>query len=142
MLRGIRNLRLKAALSGESGATAIEFSIILLPLILLTVGTIDLGRLYWTRNALNDVAIAGARCAAINAPPCVDFRTNPNNARDFIQKTASQRAITLEPSSIVLGLSEDQNYVLVRINISYRWSIRIQTDLTVEALHVIQGRFS
>lgn len=48
-------------LAEERGATAVEFAIILVPLILLIIGTIDFGRALYTRNNMIEAADVGAR---------------------------------------------------------------------------------
>jgi len=58
-----------------SGATAIEFAFVVGPLLLLFVGIIEVGRLMWSGHALDEVAIAGARCVGIHAPDCANGET-------------------------------------------------------------------
>ena len=53
--------------SGTAGTVAIEYGLVLPAMLLLTLGTIDLGRLLWTDITLSRAADAGARCGAINA---------------------------------------------------------------------------
>jgi Flp pilus assembly protein TadG len=52
----------------EGGATAIEFAIVVGPLLLLMFATLEFGRMLWTREALQSAAIAGARCMASCRP--------------------------------------------------------------------------
>jgi Flp pilus assembly protein TadG len=69
-------MTLRAALrqlAGQRNATAtIEFALVGGMLLLLTFGTIDLGLLLWTQNALQSTAALAARCAAISSPLCTD----------------------------------------------------------------------
>lgn len=129
-------------LRNQSGATAIEFVLILLPLVLVIAGTIETGRLFWTRNALNDVAIAGARCAGIPAPACAGAPNNFQNTIAFIQATAQERALNLTAPEISVSTSgscgNSGNLVSVEINSQFQWVIGFQTQLSVQACHVIQ----
>lgn len=52
------------------GATAVEFAIISLPLLLVVFGIIEYGRVMWTREALQEIAIAGARCMGMTQTAC------------------------------------------------------------------------
>jgi Flp pilus assembly protein TadG len=52
--------------------TTVEFALVGGMLLLLTFGTIDLGLLLWTQNALQSTTALAARCAAISAPSCPD----------------------------------------------------------------------
>lgn len=45
----------------ERGATAVEFTIIAVPLVLILVGLIDFGRALYTRNNMIEAADVGAR---------------------------------------------------------------------------------
>ncbi|MET0219420.1 MAG: TadE family protein [Tardiphaga sp.] len=54
----------------RGGNVAIEFGIVLPLLLLLTFGTIDLGRLLWTNTALTRGTQAAARCGALSASAC------------------------------------------------------------------------
>jgi Flp pilus assembly protein TadG len=61
-MTGVR-LRLLAA--AREGATAVEFGLVLPMFLMLVFGTIEFGRLLWTKQAMQETAIAGARCMAI-----------------------------------------------------------------------------
>jgi Flp pilus assembly protein TadG len=54
----------------QRGAVAIEYALILPILLLLVLGTMDVGRLLWTYTALSHAAEAAARCAAVNTTTC------------------------------------------------------------------------
>jgi Flp pilus assembly protein TadG len=49
------------------GAAAVEFALILWPLLLLLLGTIDGGRILWTQNTLQYAVEQAARCAVVNS---------------------------------------------------------------------------
>src|ERR1700675_3482302 len=54
-------------ISDISGAAAVEFAMILWPLMLLLLGTVDGGRMLWTQNSLQYAVEQAARCAAVNS---------------------------------------------------------------------------
>jgi len=56
---------------GDSrGAAAVEFALVIIPLLLFLFGIFEFGRLLWTREALQSAAIAGARCMGIGQTEC------------------------------------------------------------------------
>ena len=54
----------------RSGAAAFEFAVVITPLMILMFGTIEFGRLLWTRDVVKQVAADGARCMGVLAPGC------------------------------------------------------------------------
>jgi Flp pilus assembly protein TadG len=52
------------------GSTAVEFAIIAGVMLPLLFGTVDLGLLMWTSNALRSTAALTARCVAISSSLC------------------------------------------------------------------------
>lgn len=89
-----------------SGATAVEFALVIGPLLLLVVGTIEAGRLMWTSHALDEVAIAGARCIGIRAPECTSANAaTADLAVPFLQQAAQSRGIVLRADGISFDAS-------------------------------------
>jgi hypothetical protein len=58
----------------ERGATIVEMAIAGSVFLLLVFGVIELSRLLWTHNALNDAVRRGARYAVLNAPNSANVR--------------------------------------------------------------------
>lgn len=52
--------------SADRGAAAVEFALVLVPLLLLVFGIIDFGRLYNEQMTLTSLARAGARMASLS----------------------------------------------------------------------------
>lgn len=63
----------------QSGATAAEFVLILAPLILLVIGTINIGMMMYTTTALHFAAEDAARCATVKSTIC----TNPTTTAAY-----------------------------------------------------------
>jgi Flp pilus assembly protein TadG len=57
--------------------TTVEFALVGSMMLLMTFGTLDLGMLLWTQNALQSTAALAARCSAISSPLCANV---PNYA--------------------------------------------------------------
>lgn len=94
---------LYSVMRDESGATAVEFALVIVPLLLLLLGTFETGRLLWTHHALQEAAISGARCVGLRAPTCaVDGTFNDGMTRSFIQEMAATRAVDVSESTIEL----------------------------------------
>lgn len=63
---------LNALCRHQSGASAVEFALVLPILVALTIGTIDLGRMAWTKMQVQAAARAGATYALVNATKAFD----------------------------------------------------------------------
>ena len=59
-------------LADRRGTTAVEFALISTVLLPMLFGTIELGMLMWTRNALQSTAELTARCVALGSTQCTD----------------------------------------------------------------------
>jgi hypothetical protein len=64
-MRAIGKLRRDSA-----GSLTVDFALIAGPLILLLLGTMEIGRLLWYQNALNYSVEEAARCASIDVNNC------------------------------------------------------------------------
>jgi Flp pilus assembly protein TadG len=101
--------RLSALAGARGGATAVEFALVAPLFLMLIFGTTEFGRLLWTEQALQETAIAGARCVAIaqsptsnpTSSPCASGGSySPASATTYIQKVASGWGLSLPPSNI------------------------------------------
>jgi Flp pilus assembly protein TadG len=54
----------------QRGATAVEIGLVLTPLLLFLLGTMEFGRAMWIQNALNYSVEEAARCASNNTTTC------------------------------------------------------------------------
>lgn len=59
----------------ERGAAAVEFVLILIPLVLLTIGAINLSLMVYTVASLNYAAEDAARCSAVKKAICTNAAT-------------------------------------------------------------------
>lgn len=74
----------------ESGATVVEFALILLAFLMFTLGVLDYARLLYTWNAANEATREGARYAAVCADPSSNARVLARMQAILPQITAIQ----------------------------------------------------
>ncbi len=99
MIRQFRKFR-----RAMGGATAVEFAAVLGPLLLLIFGVFEIGRLLWTREALQETATAGARCMGMTATSCAAAGAyNAANTDTYIESVATGWGITLTNADITLN---------------------------------------
>lgn len=86
------------------GTSAVEFAILAGPMALLLVGSLEFGRLYWVRQALQETAIEGARCMGVLQPGCKAGTSYSSAATTtFIKDTAKGRGVKLSDSDLTLS---------------------------------------
>lgn len=56
----------------DRGAAAVEFALVLIPLLLIVFGLIDFGRAFYTQISLDHIAREGVRTAALGDDPTAD----------------------------------------------------------------------
>ncbi|HUC65220.1 MAG TPA: TadE/TadG family type IV pilus assembly protein [Stellaceae bacterium] len=98
-------LRRKTSLRRDrSGASAVEFALVLMPLLMMAFGVIEYGRLLWTKQALQEAAIAGARCMGILANSCASGGGfNSTSTTSYIQQVAGGWGITVPSADVTLN---------------------------------------
>ncbi|CAM5319039.1 hypothetical protein ATER59S_00993 [Aquamicrobium terrae] len=81
-----------------------EFTIILIPFILLTFGTVEYGRISWIREQMNDVAITVARCMGVLQSACaVDGQYSQEKTVALVASMARARSVPLAADNIELN---------------------------------------
>jgi Flp pilus assembly protein TadG len=87
----------------REATTAIEFGIIALPLLSLIFGIMEFGRMLWTQEALQQTAIAGARCMGMTQASCGNEGVySASLAQSYVQTQAANWSIALTSSNITL----------------------------------------
>ena len=88
-------------LRSHGGTAAIEFAMVAAPLLLLVAGIFEYGRLYWTQEALQESATAGARCIAVLQSNCASSGAySSGSTLTYIQGVANNWGITIPSADI------------------------------------------
>jgi Flp pilus assembly protein TadG len=107
-------------LHATHSTAAIEFSILALPFLLLVLGIFEFARLYWTQEALQESATAGARCMGILQASC----TTGGATASYVQQVAATWGIILPSSDIVTANSAScggiAGFSQVQINYTFK----------------------
>jgi Flp pilus assembly protein TadG len=90
--------------TAEGGATAVEFALVVGPLLLLLLGIVEISRLLWTREALQSVAISGARCMGVAETDCaVKGAYDASAALKYVINTANAMRVPLIAKGVTLN---------------------------------------
>lgn len=88
----------------ESGASAVEFAMLIAPFLLLLFGVIEISRALWTRQATQDIATATARCIGVLQEECsTNGAFDPSKTALFVRSAAAGRAVRLEEADVRLA---------------------------------------
>ena len=74
---------------GENGQTLVEFAIISLLLMMLTVGLVDVGRAFYQYNEIANAAGMSARWASVQGGMCADTQTPYETTADWCNTLTS-----------------------------------------------------
>ena len=113
---------LRGFLRARDGAAAIEFAIVAVPLILLIFGTIEMGRMFFTQQALQEVAISGARCAAVPHPSCrIDGVVSADQTVTVVRRAAAIKGLAVSSGDIDVDLNAQCSGIsgFVRVSLNY-----------------------
>jgi Flp pilus assembly protein TadG len=129
-------------LAGDhSGASAVEFALVIGPFILVLFGVIEFGRLLWTLNALQETAIAGARCMGVLNTSCaVSGAYSSTNTTAYIQSVAAGWDVTVPAGNITLNSGAScagvANFSQVTITYTFQSVIPMISPLVSDPLTV------
>jgi Flp pilus assembly protein TadG len=87
----------------QDGATVLEFALVAPMFLALLFGTFEFGRALWAQQALQEIAISGARCMALPQSACASAGTYAYNAAKtmtYIQQVANQWGVPLPSGNI------------------------------------------
>jgi len=116
----------KGFFSDRRGASAVEFSLVIVPLLLFIFGTIEFSRLMWTRQSMQSLAISAARCVGILQPACISGTAyNESNTKTYIINRAASFGVPLASGDITVQNGTACNGVasgFARVTINYTFS--------------------
>ena len=104
----MRNKR-SASFATCRGTAVIEFALLAPVFLMFLFGSIEFGRLLWTQQALQQAAIAGARCmavaqGAIQSSACASSGSYSSaSTKSYIETTASGWGISVQDADITLN---------------------------------------
>jgi Flp pilus assembly protein TadG len=94
-------------LRGADGSAVIEFAVVANALLLLLLGVVEFGRLYWTQSELQSAAEAAARAVTV-------YTVNNPSATPAAKQTAAQT----QGAASAYSLSVPPTFVLTAYNAS------------------------
>lgn len=106
----------------QKGAALIEFAVVLIVLLLLAIGTSEIGLLLYNKQVISNASREGARAGIVSG---VDFLTNAQ-VRDIVKNYCNQRLIDFDETSLV-----DADIVLNPSNESTRQAATYGDDFSV-----------
>ncbi|WP_250889053.1 TadE/TadG family type IV pilus assembly protein [Mesorhizobium sp. dw_380] len=94
----------RSFLNDRSGANAVEFALLSVPVLMVLMGTFEFGRMYWSQHVLNEIAAAGARCVGVLQSGCAQNGVySAANAVNYISSRAATDGIVLSASNITIS---------------------------------------
>lgn len=124
--------RFRLFLADGGGASAVEFALVALPFFLMVFGIIEVGRALWTRQALSEVAMNGARCAGVVHPACsVNGEFSVAATRDHVVQQGRGWGLTLEPETVSVAPDTSCNGVdgFVEITVAHTFTTPLPAGL-------------
>jgi Flp pilus assembly protein TadG len=124
---------MKRFVQDRSGANAVEFALLSVPLLLLLLGTVEFGRMFWAQHALQETATAGARCVGVLQTGCTQNGTyNAVNTITFISGMAAQDGIALTSADISVNNNTTCSGLsgFTTVQISYTFATVLPSFLT------------
>jgi Flp pilus assembly protein TadG len=95
--------------SGDDGATAVEFALVMIPLVVLIFGLVQYGLYFWAMQGGSDVARSAARTASVGNPAdCATFKAGIKGQLDRFSGSGATATITRSytkqsPSEVQVG---------------------------------------
>ncbi len=120
MIRAITGL-----LRDRRGATAVEFALVAGPLLVLVLGSVELGRALWGRQALQEIAVSAARCAAVPQTACTTNKVyDKAKAQESTLALAGSYGVGIEKADIGIEKNTTCNGVsgFTKVTVTYDFS--------------------
>ncbi|WP_246725303.1 TadE/TadG family type IV pilus assembly protein [Beijerinckia sp. L45] len=112
-----------------------EFALISIPLLLLVFGTIEMGRLMWTREALQQSAIAGARCMGMTQTACGSAGVySAALTTNYVAAQAASWSIPLTASNITLNAAASCGGLTGFSQVTLTYTFRSVVPVLIKAL--------
>jgi len=119
----IRAGRSKGAIADVRGATAIEFALVAPVLLAFIMLLIEGGRMEWTRQAIQEVAVNTARCMAVGQTEC----TTDAGILRYARQRGNDWGVSMAAATITPRVNQTCNSVAgmrrVDISLPYRSAV-------------------
>lgn len=128
--------RLASFIRDRSGANAVEFALLSIPLLMVLFGTVEFGRMYWAQHVLQETANAGARCAGVLQSGCAQNGVyNATSTISYITSRAATDGITLTGTNITVNNNTSCSGLsgFTSVQISYTFTTVLPSFLTALA---------
>ena len=128
--------RARGFLADGRGAAAVEFALVVIPLLFLLIGVIEFGRLLWTRQSMQSLAMSAARCMSIPQTQCATAGAySSDKTITFVIDGASKLGVPLVAANVTPASSTTcggvSGFSTVTINYTFNTiAPRIITALT------------
>lgn len=104
-MRRLRDI-LRQFVRHQGGASALEFALVSVPLLLIIVGTVEYGRALWTQQAMQSLAISTARCIGVQQTQCTNSGTySANKTSTWVIGEAAKLGVPLQAANITVDAS-------------------------------------
>lgn len=115
-------------------STTVEFTLVAIPLLMLSIGPLEFGRLLWIQEAIQMAAQEGARCVGILATSCESGGTyNATDASNYVIAMAADWEIGLNANQISVTNKATSGACtgLSQVSISYTFETVVPGLLTM-----------
>ena len=120
----------------RSGANAVEFALLSIPLLMVLFGTVEFGRMYWAQHVLQETANIGARCVGVLQSGCTQNSVyDAASTISYISGMAATDGIALTKTNITVNNNTSCSGLsgFTSVQISYTFSTVLPSFLTVLA---------
>lgn len=110
----------RRGLRGDSGATAVEFALVLPALVILIFGIFETGRVLYTQNAIEHLADRAARIVMIGGN---DPSVNSAQLQASIETQAHDHSPGINPDRVSVSVIPDSTGYQVTIGYDYHFTV-------------------
>jgi hypothetical protein len=100
----VRSIPRTSLMRARRAATAPEFAICALALVLIVIGFTEFGRLAWTFEVLQEAVSEGARCMGLRANSCAASGVfSAANTKSYVVSLATSRGVVITTAMVSLN---------------------------------------
>ena len=130
--------------AGRKGTTTVEFAIVMTAMVLLVFGTIEWGRLLWSRQIVMHAADMAARCFSIGSPLCQGANTPASYAASIAATdgiTLPAADVTYTPPASKCTSTAGGAMQYYHISVSYTFNSPLTTLLRMPATFQVSSQY-